>query len=275
MKLKTIVAATLLGVSSFAANATVLDTIAGTDLEFKLTGLTTENTTCLAAGPGTGCESTWGIGTINQIVNVAGFPVIEWTAGNANEYLAFFIYGISDLSITANSSNGFDILNVGATTDTGADGKIHIDIYRKTGVFAPTLNVTNRTDYDSFTGITDVGSLYLALELTPGILAGQGDNVTELYQDVNATTLTSTIEGTGLWLANVVGGSAMSKWDTNAGPGGSDFDGNFTIQPSGISAFPGLINDPAKGYAIPEPGSMALAGLGLVGLAALRRRKQA
>lgn len=97
---------------------------------------------------------------------------------------------------------------------------------------------------------------------------------------INGVTLTgynffpSFLLGTGLW--DVIGGLAQGNIDTNTKADGSDltFSNSFTAFPGGsplLATGSGNFN----GNSIPEPGSLALAGLGLLGAAAMRRRNKA
>ena len=287
MNIKKIVAAVSLGLASFAAAATPLAGVTG-DLEIKLGGRTTE--TRLTTGTN---ESTWGIGYLETITSFDNAS--KWIAGTDDGYLYYMIYGIADLSIIKNASMGFDIYNVGATGGV-ADGKIHLDIY-----YSPTkiaaidqqknANPAGRTGFSMYSSFAGLGPAYLKLTFGEGI---QTSDRSETAVDERISTLVQHTEGdklptsgNGAFFLDVVGGTAASQWNTN-GQAGHDMSGNFTLRPNfGFGAgcseaqvtagtcFAGLINDPILTTKVPEPGSLALLGLGLAGLAGLRRRRNA
>ncbi|WP_286270442.1 PEP-CTERM sorting domain-containing protein [Thalassotalea hakodatensis] len=78
--------------------------------------------------------------------------------------------------------------------------------------------------------------------------------------------------GTGSALLNVTGGLAAGNFDTNGEFNGTDMVLSSSFQPGGPN---GLLKGGFEltGNSIPEPASIALLGLGMLGFAASRKRK--
>ena len=116
----------------------------------------------------------------------------------------------------------------------------------------PDFAGTNATSLD--------GLLWLALQ-------GHG-NVTGLGTNI----LTQSATGTGSGLLDVVDGLAKGNFDTNTREDGADMVMSSSFQP--LASVPGMLKGDIQltGNSIPEPGSIALIGLGLLGLAARRRK---
>lgn len=142
-------------------------------------------------------------------------------------------------------------------------------------------DMSHNYDVNSYASAGD-GTLFLDLAAHSNFNAGLGLNGT-LFGDIqNGTLGTGQDDGGGAGLMDVMGGAAAGNFNTNRK---SDFFGgkaDFTFS----SSYQPLPNGPtSQGYqlfgtgefsgnSIPEPSSLALAGLGLFGFAALRRRKQ-
>mgnify|MGYP003576442678 CR=1 FL=1 len=292
MKLKHLITSLALGFAAISASATPLDALNG-NLNIKLTGLTTESNRSAGSN-----ETTWGVGNITSISGTGGQ---QWYAGASDGYyLYYMIYGIADQNIVQDPQTGkFSIYNIGATGGA-ADGEIHLDIYRsKTNLLELTSNYnaspSQRTGFDSFSLFAGMekylevvfGTGKQLIDVEGGTNPGADERLATLTQTATAATLPAA--GEGQFFGDVVGGTAAAQWNTN-GQFGHDLDGKFTLSTNGANfgsgtctpaqvanntCFTGLINDPIRANKVPEPGSLALLGLGFAGLAGMRRRKAA
>lgn len=291
-----------LGVMLIApANADPLTGIAtGTQISLALKGATTETNTLGTGGIGsgmcgnpgllgnggvpTGCENTWGVGTITQILDY-NTAANYWSNGDGGQYLNYIIYGIADIS-TSGAIPTLGIDSAGATVGPGADGQIHIDVYLSNSPIDMSAGPSGRTGYGTYPGATSPGSLWLSLILDPGCDLSN-PNAT-LCQTLNAGTAPAS--GNGSFAASTVtGGSAKGSL--------SDVSGIFNVQDASAGnrtqfSFSGMCNnansnpndcfneaisDPVSATRIPEPSTLSIMGaaLAMIGFASwFRRRKR-
>jgi len=210
-------------------------------------------------GNADGAEDTWGIGSVASITPIpVSTPIFS---RSASQELTFMFYGFDDDVLTSPNI-------LGATTILSKLG--HISAYLDvTPDFDGTLGTGGRTGTSAYSGATDG---LLVLDLAPVDLSGFGHTLSSGFD-----FLTSSGSG-AMYLATTGLGAWDSVYDTNTQLYGSDLSFTFTVRDNSSPTVGNwVVRGDAGGDAnvIPEPTTMLLFGVGMLGLGAIRRKRVA
>jgi hypothetical protein len=237
-------------------------------------------------------ETNWGILQVSEVrtgqvqipnVNIGTTSNVLFT-GNGTRQITGIFYGahlnsFDPVSGVLKSKDGFiDLYYDEAGGGGGAAGTM-VDVGNSS------LNTPGgRTALNQYTGFTD-GIFLGRLAFSPGAVAG--DNTTTIVGDsVNTLGPPNFATGQAQSYADVdlsAGGAWASLLDTDyftttVGTRDVKLKNSFNFLPSWSGA-PDIIgassDDPAQAFAVPEPGTLASLGLGLLGLGWVARRRRA
>ena len=222
---------------------------------------------------GYGSEDTWGIFSVALITNSSTGQEIPFFTRGVDGYLTGMFGGLVDQSV--------DVIGSGRSASAFAyanDG--WLNMYLNSQDYTPGLGPAGRTGEEEYTGITNVpgGKLVLSADF-----AGTANAAAPGYSYFSQFTLGS-IFGNGAGYLDVTGGEWAAMFDQNSVKDALGANRDMTLK----ATFQQSPNSIEKGWTVdatgdvqgaigevPEPGSLALLGLGFAGLAGLRRRRAA
>jgi hypothetical protein len=274
-----------LGLSvSFSAFAGPVESLPGGPLFVKFTGA--EQIAVGGANTGYANEISWGVFTVDTMRKGV---VVDPNTQISPSGTAFFSDGAFGAQVTGIFYGIEDAGNPTAGNPLpGAKG--YMDLYwRDLSVYAysdvGTLSLSGpgagRTDQSHYTGFTE-GTLLARIVFTAGIDPSD-PNVT-VSGSVLPTVDGAKFTGQSDFFANVIAGSGAwaNQLDTDYfttafGMADLKFKNSYnqlTQWNGGPGVLGAKIDDPAQAMALPEPGALSLMGLALIGMGAIRRRKQ-
>jgi len=207
-----------------------------------------------------GVEDSWGIMSL-QSINAVNGPLL-WYSSKNGEYINGEIYDYDDVLIAANS-NYSGLVGTGV----GQEGGI-LDLYLSNLDIVSTANPADRST-DPFN--MHNGVKFARLNGVSGVIAGSSITRWEIVTS-DLSNYVSGFSGAGWgYLRDDPTWGGNYDWALN----GSDVYTTFSFGPSNRNLFDAKSSDPANATSTPEPASMVMLGMGLLGLATMRRKKVA
>jgi len=206
-----------------------------------------------------------GVGRIDTIKDSQGN--VTWSRGQNGVYLSYWFdsYKTQAINSTTPATPPFNVIFSG--------GAIHF--YTSAAEFTPTGS------FAADQATISAGNLWLDATGATTRLCTAANNCVEgvgtpiaLDSFILSGSLGSIGSGAGNGLLNFTGGPAQVYLDTNAFPGGSDAAlGSSFNSGSATAGYAASGSIDIRGVALPEPATLSVMGLALLGMAGIRRRK--
>ena len=206
-----------------------------------------------------------GVGRIDTIKDSQGN--VTWSRGQNGVYLSYWFdsYKTQAINSAVPATPPFNVIFSG--------GAIHF--YTSAAEFTPTGS------FAADQATISAGNLWLDATGATTRLCTAADNCVDgvgtpiaLDSFILSGSLGSIGSGAGNGLLNFTGGPAQLYLDTNAFPGGSDAAlGSSFNSGSATAGYAASGSIDIRGVALPEPATLSVMGLALLGMAGIRRRK--